>query len=206
MSDTRNAILDAADRLLTQFGFRKMTMEDIAQAAGIGKRTIYLHFASKEDIALATADRNIDRLVDKLCAIAEDGARADDRIRRILQLRVEHMFDRAQEYHPGFESLLSALRPAYMRHRERYVEEESKVIARVLCEGQAAGLFAEGDAMETARLLVLATNALLPFSLSAQALRHRHSVLNQAERMADLLLQGLCSRDEIPHEVKGEEQ
>ena len=47
-------------------GYRKMTMEDVAKEAGIGKRTIYVHFPSKEEVALASIDRVVDRLTSRL--------------------------------------------------------------------------------------------------------------------------------------------
>ncbi len=43
-------ILDAAGVLLTRLGYRKVTIEDIANQAGIGKGTIYLHWRTKEDL------------------------------------------------------------------------------------------------------------------------------------------------------------
>jgi len=46
-ADVRDAILDAAERLLARYGYRKMTMDDLASEAGIGKGTTYLHFPSK---------------------------------------------------------------------------------------------------------------------------------------------------------------
>jgi AcrR family transcriptional regulator len=47
----RDEILDATDRLLARFGYKKMTIDDLAQEVGIGKGTVYLHFSSKEEIA-----------------------------------------------------------------------------------------------------------------------------------------------------------
>lgn len=41
---TRDRILDAAERLLGRFGYRKMTVEDIAVEARIGNGTVYLSF------------------------------------------------------------------------------------------------------------------------------------------------------------------
>src|SRR5262249_4713398 len=70
MPTTRDRILDAAERLLARFGYKKTTMEDIAREAGLGKRTLYLHFASKEAVALATIDRIVDRLTGQLRAVA----------------------------------------------------------------------------------------------------------------------------------------
>ena len=47
----RDAILDATDELLIKFGYKKMTIDDLAREVGIGKGTVYLHFPSKEEIA-----------------------------------------------------------------------------------------------------------------------------------------------------------
>ena len=46
-------------RLLARYGYRKMTIDDVAREVGIGKGTIYLHFKSKEDVALSRIDRVI---------------------------------------------------------------------------------------------------------------------------------------------------
>ncbi len=40
-------ILDAATTQLLRWGYRRLTMEDIAQAAGIGTGTLYLHWKTK---------------------------------------------------------------------------------------------------------------------------------------------------------------
>ena len=46
--DIKDLILDAADRLLNQFGYKKMTMDNLARETGIAKDALYLHFSSKE--------------------------------------------------------------------------------------------------------------------------------------------------------------
>lgn len=54
MSDERrNRILDACAALLLKHGYDKTTVLDIANAAGISKGAIYLHFPSKQAIAEA---------------------------------------------------------------------------------------------------------------------------------------------------------
>jgi AcrR family transcriptional regulator len=46
-------ILDAAAALVQRWGYRKTTIEDIAQEAGVGKGTIYLHWKTREDLFIA---------------------------------------------------------------------------------------------------------------------------------------------------------
>ena len=60
--DIRGAILDAAERMLAGNGYKKMTIDDLAAEVGIGKGSVYLHFSSKEEIALSHIDRIIERL------------------------------------------------------------------------------------------------------------------------------------------------
>lgn len=59
-AQTRARIADAADRLFRERGYRGTSVEDIASAAGVGVRTIYLHFDSKAAILLAYFDDWLD--------------------------------------------------------------------------------------------------------------------------------------------------
>jgi TetR/AcrR family transcriptional regulator of autoinduction and epiphytic fitness len=47
---SREAIVDAAQRLFLQRGFGAVSMDDLATAAGVARRTLYNQFASKEEI------------------------------------------------------------------------------------------------------------------------------------------------------------
>lgn len=43
-------ILDAAGELLLRFGYRRVTVEDVATRAEIGKGTVYLHWKTKQEL------------------------------------------------------------------------------------------------------------------------------------------------------------
>jgi AcrR family transcriptional regulator len=190
----RDRILDATERLLARYGYPKTTMDDLAREAGIGKRTIYLHFASKEEVALSSIDRIVDRLTERLRAVAGSDLPADRRVRRMLLLRVLFRFDSVRDYHHSFDELFASLRPAYLARRQRYFDAEAAVFAGVLREGRAAGLFACDDPLAAAQTLLLATNALLPSGLSVRELGKRSEVEAKTARIADLLLTGLVRR------------
>jgi AcrR family transcriptional regulator len=199
---TRDLILDATERLLGRLGYQKTTMEDIAREAGIGKRTIYLHFASKEEVALSSIDRIVDRLKARLRAIAASDHAPAERIRLMLAERVLFRFDSVRDYYHSFDELFQSLRPAYMARRERYFAEEAALVAGVLDAGRAAGVFACEDPLATANTLLLATNALLPSGMSVRELGVREDVAARVDRISDLLLDGLRRR-EAPVRPKG---
>src|SRR5215210_2894064 len=96
--EAKDAILDATDRLLARYGYRKMTVEDIAREVGIGKGSVYLHFASKEEIVLSRVDRLVERLKERLRAVAATDADAAIRLRLMLLARVLYRFDGVQHY------------------------------------------------------------------------------------------------------------
>lgn len=192
----RESILDATDRLLARFGYRKMTVEDIAAEAGIGKGTIYLHFSSKEEVVLSHVDRIVDRLKQQhLAVIARSKHTALERIRHMLLARVLFRFDSIQHYTQSLNDLLAALRPGLLARRARYFEEEALIFAEVLAEGRASGEFEIENALAAARALLEATNGLLPYSLSTSELGEREEVERRTSAIADLLLRGLLSRN-----------
>lgn len=65
---TRDAIADTARRLFAARGFDAVTVAEVAVAAGVSEKTVFNHFATKEDLVFAGGDTGTDRL---LAAIAE---------------------------------------------------------------------------------------------------------------------------------------
>src|SRR5262249_39715245 len=108
----RDAILDAAERLLAHYGYRKMTMDDLAREAGIGKGTTYLHFPSKQEVVLCSIDRIVERLLEQLRAIARSDGAPAAKVRQMLRTRVLFRFDSVKDYSQGLDDVLRALRPA----------------------------------------------------------------------------------------------
>jgi mycofactocin system transcriptional regulator len=56
----------AAFALFAQHGFEETTVDDIAAAAGIGRRTFFRYFASKNDVVWGEFDRGLERFRDVL--------------------------------------------------------------------------------------------------------------------------------------------
>lgn len=187
----RELILDAVDSLLARFGYRKMTMEDVARQVGIGKGTIYLHFPSKEELVLAHIDRIAETVVRKLEAERASPDAVDRRLRRMLVLRVLVRFDSVAHYSQGLGDLLASVRAPLLVRRQGHFEKEAAVFESVLREGARAGAFDCPDPRAAAFVLIHSTNSLLPFNLSVGELGRREDVEGEVGRIADLLIKGL---------------
>ncbi len=189
--EIREALLDATDRLLSERGYQKMTIDDLAREVGIGKGSVYLHFSSKEEIALSHVDRIVERLKERLKIIAEKDISQKEKLREMLLTRVLFRFDSVQHYTQSLNDLLSSLRPKLLARRENYFAEEAAVFAGVIERGQGGGEFAGGNSLEIAETFLLATNALLPFSLTTEELGAREDIEAKTARLADLLIKGI---------------
>src|SRR4051812_44088792 len=122
---TREAILDATDRLLARYGFKKMTIDDLAREVGIGKGSVYLDFPSKQEIALSHIDRLVERLKQRLRSMAARDAAIEDKLRSMLVERVTYRFDSIQHYTQSLDELLSNLRTSLLDRRRRYFADEA---------------------------------------------------------------------------------
>lgn len=190
-TDVREAILDAVDRRLARVGYKKMTVEVLADDAGIGKGTVYLHFPSKEEAVLSHIDRIVERLCGRLDRIAAGDGPVDQRLHKMLVERVTFRLSAVQHYTESLNDLLSAIRSLLLERRQRHFEQEATRFVRILSEGRKAGIFGPVRVPTTARALIEATNSLLPYSLSPQELGDLTEVRRRAGVIADLLVGGL---------------
>jgi AcrR family transcriptional regulator len=193
-SDIEDCLLDAADRLLARGGYRKMTMDDLADEVGVGKGTIYLHFRGKEDLILSHIDRVMRRLLGNLQRIGLNPSSSADKICDMLLLRVMYRFDSVRHFTESLSEMLRDIRPMVLRRRQQYFEAESAVFAGEVKKGQRRGEFRRQDCAGIAWSLIEATNSLLPFDLSADELGERAAIEERTSRIADLLLNGLRAR------------
>jgi AcrR family transcriptional regulator len=77
MGRTRAAVLSGAVLAIEKHGLRRMTMADVAAAAGVAKATLYNHFRAKPDVVVAVVEAESRALADA-CAVvaARDGLAA----------------------------------------------------------------------------------------------------------------------------------
>ncbi len=193
--DVREAILIAAMRLIERSGYKKMTMEDIAHEAGIGKATIYGYFNNKEDLALSVIDHHHRRLMELWRQTLAEEGEPEARLRRMLLAQVLSSFDRAQRCRQSIDETLAALRHVIIRQREKNSAELAQLLVVILQEGCEQGRFTCSDLPTTARTLLTCVSGLSPSNLSARELGERAEIEARTNSVIDLVLTGLYARD-----------
>ena len=84
----RHAILDAAEALFLRHPARIANVSEVADAAGLGKGTVYLYFPSKEEMLLSLHERHVERFFHALIAtISADKVRYED----VLEVTHTHL-------------------------------------------------------------------------------------------------------------------
>jgi AcrR family transcriptional regulator len=106
-----NAIVLAGLRLFTQYGYRKTSIDDIAEAAQVAKRTVYLHFESKAAVFLAILEYLGGQVRERCAAAERAGGTAVDRLTGLLDAYFGMVFElfSKSEHMPELEETFSKL-------------------------------------------------------------------------------------------------
>jgi AcrR family transcriptional regulator len=145
-----NAIVLAGLRLFTQYGYRKTSIDDIAEAAQVAKRTVYLHFENKAAVFLAILEYLAEQ-VRQRCAAAENAPGTPvDRLTGLLDAffgmafelfsKSAHMPELEETFSKLARARIGKLNAEYEEHIARFLRSLQKTGAIV---GSPVGLSVE---------------------------------------------------------------
>jgi AcrR family transcriptional regulator len=138
--DTLTKILSAAIELFRQYGFKTITMDDVARKAGISKKTLYQHFANKHEMveeSVAWFKNSISEMCNAQLNNAENAIEG--------MVRVMSMFDEVnRKTNPLTLFEMERYFPeCYKRFREDMMKQDVERIRINLEDGIAEGHYRE---------------------------------------------------------------
>ena len=107
-SPQREAILKAATAAFLRYGFKKTSMDDVAQAAGVSRQGLYLYFDTKDFLFREALQYLVSHIISTARSVAEDGTLSlRDRLLGVFEALQGSAFqDRSRE--DAFELLQTA--------------------------------------------------------------------------------------------------
>ena len=136
------AILQATCRLLGEKAFDAMTMDDVANAVGIAKASLYKHFSSKEELCSAAMVQILGRVQAYLAGLSAELPPLE-KLRALVRWSLERLL--AQEM-PLLPSRNSTLRAVLMANKDYLngLVSVSDQIGEWITEAQAQGVINPG--------------------------------------------------------------
>ncbi len=189
-TEIESKVLDAVDCLLARGKYRQMDVEMVARETGIAKSKLYLNFRTREDLLLALSDRAARRILLVESEIASEPRSSRGRIQEILLFRILAYFDSVQHFTDSIDDIFGDIRTELLERRRVYTQWEAEILESILKEGKILAT-AECNFAGTARLLLRATDSLLPFNCVSAALGTRRRLAKRAAALSQLLTNGL---------------
>lgn len=131
-------IIEQAIRLFLQYGFKSITMDEIAQQMRISKKTIYTYFSTKEDLVEKASLIHHSRIMERLQTIAKQ---AKDPIIELYQLKKEALNHLSNEQNSPQYQLQKYYPSIYDKIKTRDFEILSGSFSNGIKKGIETGLF-----------------------------------------------------------------
>lgn len=137
---TKTLILDAARRQFAHYGFSKVTMDEIAQDAALGKASIYYYFPTKENLFQAVMTSEHDRFMKQLEGMIGMKIGAAAKIREYVLERHEY-FKKMLNLNILDLRSSASMKPIFAETYERFAKQELGLLRRLLKQGCESGEF-----------------------------------------------------------------
>lgn len=137
-NNIREKIQKGAEDLFMRYGVRSISMDDIARHLSVSKKTLYQHFADKEDIVTVTCKAHLERDAEQFQAIRSTSRNAIEELvqlstclkRNLQDMNPTLLFD-LQKYHPKAWNL-------WVDYKNKFIRES---VVRNLKQGIEEGYF-----------------------------------------------------------------
>ena len=190
LSRTKNKIIHVAKSLFTEISVYKATMNDIANASHISRRTLYMHFKSKEEIYQYVVEDHVKSINEKLQRVADSVLPPDRKLKLYILARFNVIDNLVrQNKYIRYDFIFNNLRVEQLR--KGIDIKERQLLTRILQTGKEQAIFNINDPSSFAKTLLIMFKSLeQPFII----IGHRKRNYQSLREYVDLLFHGILNR------------
>ena len=134
---TKLNIVKKADSLFRTYGIRSVTVDDICNACGISKKTVYKHYSDKYALANKSLEYHYDNLFKEINSIVKNSSNAIETFFKISM----HFRETLNDITPSFVHDLKKFHPELYKIHEKSKEKLFvKTLQNVIKSGKDEGL------------------------------------------------------------------
>jgi len=182
----RREIFQAAVSLFLDKGFNETSMREIAEAAGVGKSTLYDYFPSKDDILLSVFIEELESLTDKARQITSLPIGADEKLRQVIAAYLDYLSSN-EEIYVKLSMEVQRLTQNSLERIQIMRHEYQDIVRAIIDDGIREGHFRKIDSLLAARVIL---SALSP---AVYATRTNSPRIQMMEDAVSLVLNGLIA-------------
>lgn len=137
--DTREKVLDVAERLVQTRGYNGFSYADVAAEVGVTKATLHYHFPGKAELGAALIERYAARFSQQLAGIDREGGDAASKLRAFAAIYADVLRERRMclcgMLAADYETLPKPMQEAVVR----FFDEAGAWLTEVIEEGAERG-------------------------------------------------------------------
>ena len=188
--DNRTSIVEKAREIFAHYGFRKTTMNEIADGVGKRKSSLYYYFDSKEEVYRAVIENEADTMKEKLVHAVSEEKDPVEMLRIYVVTRME-ILNELVNFHQAYSNENLPNMNFIQNMRKKYDNEEVTLLKKILQLGADTGTFRIEDVELTALAVATALKGLEVPLLSSN---NDISVELRIERIMQILFYGIVKR------------
>ncbi|HCX74048.1 MAG TPA: TetR family transcriptional regulator [Candidatus Cloacimonas sp.] len=188
--EKKKIITQVAQKIFSQYGLIKTTIAEIAQAARMGKASLYHYFKGKEDIFKEVVEQEYQFLKEK----TREAITNEDSPQKKLKIYII----KKMEYLKELANIHSALKDDYLEHyafikkiRDKNNRGELLTIREILQDGEDKGIFEINDIELTAFAIATALKGLeVTWSLNISF----PEIESNVDKLLEIVFKGIVKR------------
>jgi AcrR family transcriptional regulator len=189
-NDIRDQIIEASRIIFEKYGYKKATMDEIAQSMGKGKSSIYYYFKSKEDIYQAVLEYEGEFLRQEIIKALSRLINSTDKLKAYVLTRMK-TFRKVSNFYSIIQSDATSHLEFVEKIRNKYDLKEIRLLQDILDEGVEKGDFRIEDPELAAIAIFTALKGIeVPMFWSSK----RKYAENQLEGLLNVLFYGIMKK------------
>lgn len=130
----KNQILAAAKQVFGRFGFAKTTLDDVANAVGMKKASLYYYYNSKEELFKDAIKSETDELINELDKKVFENKNVEERLTSFIKIRLDYLQKLINLHNLTINSILEFRPISELLYRE-FFDKQIQIVIKIISDG-----------------------------------------------------------------------